>query len=82
MTTETTNDPRFEGVFGHQIKTKRWLRLYKIDSNLTGDSEHHCVTAGHFPFTTTDSGEIGILPAGHLVQFNKLKLVHSIDGGD
>jgi len=79
-TTVSKSDPRFTSIFGKDIETKRPLRLYRLDYNLTGDADHHLITAGHYQLTETDSGEIGVLPAGHKVRFNEIHRVHSGDG--
>jgi hypothetical protein len=36
MTIETKSDPRFKAILGRDVLTKRPLRLYRIDPNLTG----------------------------------------------
>lgn len=77
---EKTHEPRFNDVLGHTIHTKRPLRLYKIDMQLTGDRDHHYITAGYYPSSKTDSGEIGVLPKGHPVTFHKLRQV-GVSGG-
>lgn len=81
MTTETKSDPRFKALLGRDVLTKRALRLYRIDSNLTGDDTHHCITAGYYPFSETDSGEVAIIPQSHRVQFDKLRRARSLSGG-
>ena len=47
--------------------------MYRIDMQLTGDRDHHYLTEGEYPFSETDSGEIGVLPPGHPVIFKKLR---------
>jgi hypothetical protein len=81
MVAHSTRDPRFNQIFGREIQAKRPLRLYRIDRDLTGDTDHHYITAGYYPFSETDSGEIGVLPTGHPVRFEKLRRDYSIDGG-
>jgi hypothetical protein len=81
MTTETRSDSRFKRILGHEILTKRPLRLYRINFNLTEDNTHHNITAGYYPFSETDSGEIAVIPKNHAVRFDKLRRTHSVSGG-
>lgn len=80
FTTHSMNDNRFSKVIGFEIVTKQQLRLYRIDPDLNYDSKYHLITEGYFPFTETDNGEIGVLPIGHRVRFEKLRSIHTPDG--
>lgn len=81
-TTETQKDSRFKTILGREVMTKRPLRLYRIDPGLTGDNTHHCLTAGYYPFSETDSGEIGVIPANYAVRFDKVRRTRSISAGE
>ena len=81
MTIETKSDPRFKAILGRDVLTKRPLRLYRIDPNLTGDNTHHCVIAGYYPFSETDSGQIGVIPKQHAVRFDKLRRTRALSAG-
>lgn len=68
IATVKTEDLRFKNVLGYTIHTKRSLNLYEIEPQLTGDAEHHLITAGSYPFKV-----LAVLPSGHLVSFTKLR---------
>lgn len=72
MKTYTTTDPRFPQVFGREIRTKHTLRLYPINRDLTGELDHHLITESLFQSLDPDENEIGVLPVGHPVVFDKL----------
>jgi hypothetical protein len=79
MTTYHTTDPRFPQVFGKEIHTKHTLRLYRLSHDFPSGLEYHYITESYFPFSATDSGEIGVLPVGHAVVFDRLKRVRKTD---